>query len=59
VDHGSDHKAIVLETSTLLDNYEEKERKRLYFEADWEAVRAALKDSLSTTYTWTSLDTTN
>ena len=42
VDHGSDHKAIVLETSTLLDNYEERERKRLYFEADWEAVRVAL-----------------
>jgi hypothetical protein len=34
VDHGSDHKAIVLETSTLLDNYEERERKTLYFEAD-------------------------
>ena len=58
VDHGSDHKAIVLETSTLLDNYEERERKRLYFEADWEAGRVALKDSLATTYTWTSLDTT-
>ena len=29
-DHGSDHKGIVLETSTLLDNYRERERKRLY-----------------------------
>jgi hypothetical protein len=34
VDHGSNHKAIVLETSTLLDNYKERERKRLYFDAD-------------------------
>jgi len=30
-DHGSDYKRIVLETSTLLDNYGERERKRLYY----------------------------
>jgi hypothetical protein len=34
VDHGSNHKGIVLETSTVLDNYEEREKKRLYFKAD-------------------------
>jgi hypothetical protein len=43
VDHGSDHKAIVLETSTQLDNYEERERKRLYYDADWEAIRVTFK----------------
>jgi ribonuclease HI len=59
VDHGSDHKGIVLETSTVLDNYEEREKKRLYFEADWEAVRVALDQSLATSYTWTSLNTTH
>jgi regulator of sirC expression with transglutaminase-like and TPR domain len=57
VDHGSDHKAIVLETSTLLDNYEERERKRLYFNADWEAIRATFKQHLATRYTWTSVET--
>jgi hypothetical protein len=34
VDHSSDHKGIVLETSTILDNYKEREKKRLYFKAD-------------------------
>jgi hypothetical protein len=57
VDHGSDHKGIVLETSILLDNYKEKEKKRLYYNTDWEAIRAAFKQNLATRYTWTSLDT--
>jgi hypothetical protein len=57
VDHGSDHKGIVLETSILLDNYKEKEKKRLYYNADWEAIRATFKQNLATRYTWTSLDT--
>jgi hypothetical protein len=57
VDHGSDHKAIVLETSTQLDNYEERERKRLYYDADWEAIRVTFKQHLAARYTWTSLDT--
>jgi hypothetical protein len=35
VDHGSDHKGIVLETSILLDNHMERERRRLYYDADW------------------------
>jgi hypothetical protein len=34
VDHGSDHKAIILETSICLDNYKEKEKKRLYYDTD-------------------------
>jgi hypothetical protein len=34
VDYSSDYKAIVLETSTLLDNYKEREKKRLYSEVD-------------------------
>jgi hypothetical protein len=34
VDYSSNHKGIVLETSTILDNYKEREKKRLYFEAD-------------------------
>jgi hypothetical protein len=57
VDYGSDHKGIVLETSILLDNYKEKEKKRLYYNTDWEAIRAAFKQNLATRYTWTSLDT--
>jgi exonuclease III len=57
VDHGSDHKAIVLETSTQLDNYKERERKRLYYVADWEAIRVTFKQHLAIRYTWTSLDT--
>jgi hypothetical protein len=34
VDYSSNHKGIMLETSTVLDNYEEREKKRLYFKAD-------------------------
>jgi hypothetical protein len=34
VDHSSDHKGIVLETSIPLDNHMEKERRRLYYDAD-------------------------
>jgi hypothetical protein len=34
VDHGSNYKGIVLEISTILDNYKEREKKRLYFKAD-------------------------
>jgi hypothetical protein len=34
VDYSSNYKVIMLETSTLLDNYKERERKRLYFKAD-------------------------
>jgi hypothetical protein len=34
VDYSSDYKGIVLETSTLLDTYGEREKKRLYSEAD-------------------------
>jgi hypothetical protein len=34
VDHSSDHKAIILETSISLDNYKEKEKKRLYYDTD-------------------------
>jgi hypothetical protein len=51
VDHSSNHKAIVLETSTQLDNYEERERKRLYYNADWEAIRVTFKQHLATRYT--------
>jgi hypothetical protein len=34
VDHSSDYKAIILETSICLDNYKEKEKKRLYYNTD-------------------------
>jgi hypothetical protein len=34
VDYGSDHKGIMLETSILLDNHIEKERRRLYYDVD-------------------------
>jgi hypothetical protein len=34
VDHSSDHKGIMLETSIPLDNHIEKERRRLYYDAD-------------------------
>jgi hypothetical protein len=51
VDHRSDHKGIVLETSTLMDNHMEKERRRLYYDADWEAIRAALAERVATTLT--------
>jgi hypothetical protein len=34
VDHRSDYKGIILETSTLTDNHMEKERRRLYYDAD-------------------------
>jgi hypothetical protein len=57
VDYGSDYKGIVLETSIFLDNYKEKEKKRLYYNADWEAIRVTFKQNLATRYTWTSLDT--
>jgi hypothetical protein len=59
VDHGSDHKGIVLETSILLDNHIEKERRRLYYDADWEAIRAALAGRVATTLTVSPLDTTD
>jgi hypothetical protein len=34
VDYSSNYKGIMLETSTILDNYKEREKKRLYFKAD-------------------------
>jgi hypothetical protein len=43
VDYSSDYKGIVLETSILLDNYKEKEKKRLYYNTDWEAIRVTFK----------------
>lgn len=57
VDHGSDHRGIVLESSVQLDTYRERERRRLYFDADWDAIRAALTDRLATGSMDTSLDT--
>ena len=56
VDYGSDHKGIVLETSTLLDNYRERETRRLYYNANWEAIRAALAEKTATSYTGSPLD---
>jgi hypothetical protein len=51
LDYGSNHKGIVLETSILLDNYKEKEKKRLYYNADWEAIRATFQQNLANRYT--------
>ena len=57
VDYGSDHKGIVLETSTPLDNYRERETKRLYYDANWEAIRTTLAERTATGYTGSSLET--
>jgi acyl-ACP thioesterase len=57
VDYSSDYKGIMMETSILLDRCKEKEKKRLYYHTDWEAIRATSKHHLATRYTWTSLDT--
>jgi len=51
VDYRSDYKGIVLETSTPLDNYRERETKRLYCDANWEAIRTALAEKIATRYT--------
>jgi hypothetical protein len=37
----------------------EKERRRLYYDADWKAIRAALTERVATTLTVSSLDTTD
>jgi len=57
VDYGSDHKGIVLETSTPLDNYRERETRRLYYDANWEAIRTALAEKIATRYAGSPLDT--
>jgi hypothetical protein len=57
VDYGSDYKGIMLETSILLDNHMEKERRRLYYNVDWEAIRVALAGRVATILTISPLDT--
>jgi hypothetical protein len=59
VDYRSDYKGIMLETSTLTDNYIEKERRRLYYNIDQEAIRVALAERVATILTISSLDTTD
>ena len=47
----------MLETSTLLDNYRERERKRLYYDVNWEDIRTTLAEKMTTGHTPSPLDT--
>lgn len=51
IDHGSDHKAIATNLGSELPTTPQRRGKRQYSNADWNRVRARLKEALNTT-TW-------